>query len=166
MRQAKGAAVLGFLAHLVGDVGAGLAGLVFVEGGQDAVHELADGGVVDGLGGGDQRDATLAEIGHDDGVVEAVAGHAGELVDDDHVNVTRGSNSSQHLLEGDPLGHLGGGLAWLDELIDHSQAELVGLALARDPLGRDGDAFWVVVGVDLPSGGDAQVDDGTSARLG
>ena len=47
------------------------------------MHELADGRVVDGLGGRDQRDAALAEVGHHDGVVEAVAGHAGELVDDD-----------------------------------------------------------------------------------
>lgn len=40
---AQGAAVSGFLSHLVFDVGAGLAGLVLVEGGQDAVHELPDG---------------------------------------------------------------------------------------------------------------------------
>nr|WP_315070724.1 hypothetical protein [uncultured Microbacterium sp.] len=40
---AQGAAVLGFLPHLVRDVGAVLAGAVLVEGGEDAVHELADG---------------------------------------------------------------------------------------------------------------------------
>lgn len=124
------------------------------------MHELADREVVDGLGRRDQGDAALAEIGHHDGVVEPVAGHAGELVDDDHVDVTRGTNSSQHLLEGDPLGHLGGGLAGPDVLIDHGQAELLGLALARNPLGRYGDAFGVVVGVDLPCGGDTQIDDG------
>ena len=61
------------------------------------MHELADRGVVDGLGGGDQGDAALAEISHHDGVVEAVAGHAEKLVDDDHVDVTRSTNSSEHL---------------------------------------------------------------------
>lgn len=35
-----GAAVLGLPAHLVGDVGAGLAAAVFVERGEDAVHTL------------------------------------------------------------------------------------------------------------------------------
>ena len=54
---ADGAAVAGLLPHLVGDVGTGFSGLVFVEGREDAVHELADRGVVDRLGGGDQRDA-------------------------------------------------------------------------------------------------------------
>ncbi|OLT44097.1 hypothetical protein BJF85_20530 [Saccharomonospora sp. CUA-673] len=54
------ATVAGFLAHLVGDVGPGLAGLVLVEGGEDAVHELADRGVVDGFGGCDQPDAAFA----------------------------------------------------------------------------------------------------------
>jgi hypothetical protein len=49
----------GFLAHLVSDVGTGLAGLVLVERCQDAVHQLADRGLVDGLGGRGQGDARL-----------------------------------------------------------------------------------------------------------
>nr|WP_067667127.1 hypothetical protein [Nocardia miyunensis] len=40
---ADGASVADLLPHLVGDVGSGFARLVFVEGGQDAVHELTNG---------------------------------------------------------------------------------------------------------------------------
>ncbi|MEN2513136.1 hypothetical protein V3H80_19085 [Gordonia polyisoprenivorans] len=62
------------LTHFVGDVGAVFSGAVFVEGGEDAVHELPDGGVVDLLGGRNQCDPSFLEVGHDDGVVDAVAG--------------------------------------------------------------------------------------------
>ena len=155
---AERAAVLGLLAHLVRDIGAGLAGLVLVEGSQDPVHELSDGCVVNGLGGRDEGDAALTQVGHDDGVVVAVAGHAGELVDDDVVDVLGLADAGEHLLEGDALGHFGGGLARLDVLVHHRQPELVGLAQAGHPLGRDGVAFRVVVGIDLAGTGHSQVD--------
>nr|WP_245922014.1 MULTISPECIES: hypothetical protein [Nocardia] len=71
------ASVTGFLAHFVGDVGPGFARLVFVEGGEDAVHKLADWCVVDAFGGRDEGDTAFAEICHDDGVVYPVACHAG-----------------------------------------------------------------------------------------
>nr|WP_254845637.1 hypothetical protein [Microbacterium sp. RURRCA19A] len=51
------------------------------------MHELPDRGRVDGFGGGDQGHAALTEVGHDDGVVDAVAGEAAEVVDDDRVHV-------------------------------------------------------------------------------
>nr|WP_255572778.1 hypothetical protein [Leucobacter tenebrionis] len=86
-RAAKGAAVLGLLAHLVGDIGTVLTGAVLVERGEDAVHELPDRGGVDLLGRGDQGDSAFLQIGHDDRVVGAVTGEAGELVDDDVVHV-------------------------------------------------------------------------------
>ncbi|WBP93232.1 hypothetical protein O6072_18275 [Mycolicibacterium neoaurum] len=73
-RDAESAALLRFLAHLVGDVGAVFGGSVFVEGGEDAVHELADGGVVDAFGRRYEGDAAFAEVSHDDGVVDTIAG--------------------------------------------------------------------------------------------
>lgn len=158
---AESPASAGFLPHLVGDVGAGLAGLVLVEGGQDAVHELSDGRVIDRFGGGDERDAALAEVSHDDGVVVAVPRHAGEHVDDDVVDITLSAHACQHPLECFPFGHLRRRAAGLDILIDDGQAQVLGLAQARLPLGRDRDALGVVVGLNLPSGGHAQVDDRT-----
>nr|WP_062950481.1 hypothetical protein [Brachybacterium sp. sponge] len=56
---AEGAAVLGLLAHLVGDVGTVLTGAVLVERGEDAMHELPHRGGVDLLGRGDQGDSAL-----------------------------------------------------------------------------------------------------------
>lgn len=73
---AERAALLGLLAHLVGDVGSLFGGAELAERGEDAVHELPDRGLVDGLGGGDEGDSALLEFGTDDGIVEAVPGHA------------------------------------------------------------------------------------------
>jgi hypothetical protein len=82
--------------------------LVLVERGQDAVHQLADRGVVDGLGGRDQGDASLAQVRHDDRVVVAVPRHARELVDDDDVDVALAAHPREHLLECFAFGHLHG----------------------------------------------------------
>ncbi|WP_341210443.1 hypothetical protein [uncultured Microbacterium sp.] len=79
--------VHGFLPHLVRHLGAVFRAAVLVERGQESVHELPDRRRVDGLGGGDQCDAALAEVCHDDGVVDAVSGKAAEVVDDDRVHV-------------------------------------------------------------------------------
>nr|WP_228809390.1 hypothetical protein [Nocardia farcinica] len=163
LRAAEGAAVAGLLAHLVGDVGTGLAGLVFVEGGQDAVHQLADRGVVDGFGGRDQGDAALAQVCHDDRVVVAVPCHARELVDDDDVDVALAADPRQHLLECFAFGHLRSRTSGFDVLVDDRDAEVSRLAKARFPLGRNGYAFRVVVGPDLPGRGHAQVDHCASA---
>nr|WP_229730331.1 hypothetical protein [Microbacterium sorbitolivorans] len=52
-RTPEGAAVFRFLAHLVGDIGTVFTRAVLIEGSEDAVHELADRGRVDGLSCGD-----------------------------------------------------------------------------------------------------------------
>ncbi|MEO7015052.1 MAG: hypothetical protein ABI067_00735 [Leifsonia sp.] len=148
----EGAAVLGFLSHLVGDVCSVLAGAVLIEGCEDAVHELPDRCLIDRLGSADQSHAALGEVGHDNGVVVAVPGKARQLVHDDVVDVFLAPHPRQHLLEGDALRHLGRRSTRLDVFVDDGEAQLVGLLLARDALCRDGDALGVVVGVDLPLG--------------
>ncbi|MCO7202144.1 hypothetical protein NH287_01255 [Microbacterium sp. CnD16-F] len=151
-------ATLCLLRHLVRDVRAVLSGAVLVEGGQDAVHELPNRRGVNLLRGGDELDAALLEVGHDDGVIDTVAGEPGELVDDDVVNVAVAANAFEHLLEGNSLGHLGGGSPGFDVLGHDRDAELFGLALTGNALGRNGDAFGVVVGVHLALGAHTQVD--------
>nr|WP_255508228.1 hypothetical protein [Chryseoglobus sp. 28M-23] len=116
------------------------------------MHELPDRGGVDRLGCGDQRHAALLQVGHDDGVVGTVPGEAGQLVDDDVVDVFVAADALQHLLEGNALGHLCSRDTGLDVLGDDGQPELFGLALAGLPLGGDRDAFGVIVGVDLTFG--------------
>ncbi|MCX2746246.1 hypothetical protein OOZ51_00265 [Arthrobacter sp. MI7-26] len=160
------AALLRFLGHLVFDVGAVFGGAIFIESREQAVHELADGAGVDGLGGADQGDPALFEVGHDDGVVGAVSGEAGEFVDHDVVDVPVCPDPTQHFLEGHALGHLRSAAAWFDVLGDDCQAHLFDFAQAGFALGGDGDAFGVVVGVDLPFGGNAEVENGSGARWG
>nr|WP_026530189.1 hypothetical protein [Haematomicrobium sanguinis] len=70
------------------------------------MHELPDRSGVDLLGRGDQGDSAFLQIGHDDRVIGAVTGEAGELVDDDVVHVAVAADTFEHLLEGDALGHL------------------------------------------------------------
>ncbi|MEH3138765.1 MAG: hypothetical protein PGN37_01035 [Mycobacterium kyogaense] len=94
-RDAEGAALLRLLSHFVGDVGAVLGRAVLVEGRQDAVHKLADGGVVDALSGRDECDSTLSEVGHDDGVVDTVTRQARQFVDDDVVDILIASDAFQ-----------------------------------------------------------------------
>ncbi len=127
------------------------------------MHELPDGGGVDLLGCRDEGDTTLLQIGHDDGIVDAVAGEAGQLVDDHVVNVAVAANAFEHLLEGDPLGHLGGGSSGFDVLGNDGDAELVCLALAGDPLRWDRDSLGVIVGIHLALGTHAQVGDGATS---
>jgi hypothetical protein len=154
---AQGAAAFGFLAHLVADVGAVLGGAVLVERGEDAVHELPDWGLVDAFGGRDQGGAVLAQGCQDQGVVEAVAVHPGQLVDDHVGDVPVGVDAFEHGLERGPFVHAGRGLAGLDVLLDHPGTEVGGLAQTGRPLGGDGDAFGVVVGLDLVGCADPQV---------
>ncbi len=165
-RPSERAAVLGFLAHLVSDVGAIGGGAVLVERGQHAMHQLAFGRGVDVLGRRDQRHTALLEVGHDDGVVDPVAGEAGQLVHDDVIDVAFATDAFQHLLEPWPFGDVGARAARFDVLLDDAEPKLFGLALAGNALSRDGDALWVVVRVHLPLRGDAQVDDGTTAAWG
>ncbi|WP_353507114.1 hypothetical protein [Gordonia sp. ABSL11-1] len=128
------------------------------------MHELTDGCVVDLLGRGDEGDAALLEVGHHDGIVDAVAGEAGEFVDDDEVDVLVLADTGEHLLEFDAFSDLGSGAPRFDVLADDVEPELVDLAHAGHPLSRDGNALGVVVGVDLSRGGDAEIDHSASAR--
>nr|WP_258222496.1 hypothetical protein [Microbacterium sp. HMWF026] len=86
-RTSEGAAAHRLLPHLVGHLGAVFRAAVLVERSQEPVHELPDRGRIDGLSGGDQGHAALAQVCHDDGVVNAVAGESAEVVDDDRVDV-------------------------------------------------------------------------------
>nr|WP_280452350.1 hypothetical protein [Nocardia cyriacigeorgica] len=114
------------------------------------MHELADWRVVDGFGGGDQGDVSLAEVGHDDGVVEPVSGHSRQFVDDDVVDVLMVSNSSEQSLELDAFRHFGRTSTRLDIFVDNGEAELICLVLAGDTLSGNGYAFRVVVCLYLP----------------
>nr|WP_246877657.1 hypothetical protein [Microbacterium liquefaciens] len=149
-RSPEGSAVLGFLAHLVCDVRAVRGGPVLVEGGEDAVHELPLRAGIDLFRCGDEFDATLVQVGHHDRIVETVPGEAGQLVNDDKVDILIATDAFEHLLECNALSHLRGATTRLDELRDNRQAQLLGLSFAGHALCRYGDAFWVVVGVQLP----------------
>lgn len=69
----RGCRCCGLLAHLVGDVGARLTGLVLVEHREDVVRELANRRVVDRLGSRDQGDPVPAQVRHDNRIVDPVA---------------------------------------------------------------------------------------------
>nr|WP_243861105.1 hypothetical protein [Cellulomonas uda] len=71
--DADRAAALGLLAHLVGDVRAGFAGLVLVEDREHALHELPDRCLVDRLGGRHQGDPELGQVDPHESLVVAVA---------------------------------------------------------------------------------------------
>lgn len=114
------------------------------------MHQLPDGRVVDGLGRRNQGDAALAEAGHDERVVDAVASYPGQFVDEDVGHVARGADTREQLLERDPLGHLPCGPTWFDVFIDDRDAELRSFALTCEPLGGNRDALRVVVACDLP----------------
>nr|WP_307220010.1 hypothetical protein [Microbacterium sp. SORGH_AS_0888] len=100
------------------------------------MHQLPDGRVVDLLGRGDERHAAFLKLGHNDGVVNAVAGEAIELVDDDVVDVLLAADALQHLLERHALLHLCAASPGFDVLLDDREAELVSLAATCNPLGR------------------------------
>lgn len=82
------------------------------------MHELPDRRFIDGFGGRDQVDPSVLQLSGDDGVVEPVAGHSTEFVEDDIVDVMVGTDAFEHLLEGNALGHFPSGLSRLDVLVD------------------------------------------------
>lgn len=63
------------------------------------MHQLAAWSVVDGLGGGNQRDAALPQIGHDERVIDPVPGQPAQLVDDHMIDVAGVADASKHPLE-------------------------------------------------------------------
>ncbi|MDQ4214767.1 hypothetical protein RBR11_12660 [Microbacterium sp. ASV81] len=162
-RFTERAAILGLLTHLVGDVRAVFAGAVLVERRQDAVHQLTDRGCVDRFSGGDEGDAALLQVGHDDRVIDPVPSEPRELVDDHVFHITVVADAFKHLLERNALGHLGAAAAGLDVFTDEGESELLCLAYAGDALCRDGDSLGVIVRVDLALAGDAKVGHGPGA---
>ena len=133
---------------------------VLVDGGQHAVDELALRGLVDVLGGGDEGDVGLAQLHHGDGVVEAASVEAGELVNHDAVDVATSVEALEHGLELGAVDGLGAAAPQFDVLVDDGDAQLLGLGQADFALGGDGEALGVIVGVDLGSSRDAQVEHG------
>nr|WP_253812844.1 hypothetical protein [Nocardia amikacinitolerans] len=161
---AEGAAFLCFLAHLVGDVCAVLAGAVLVERRQDAVHQLAYWCVIDRFGRADQRHTALLQVGHDDRVVKPVAREAGQLVHDDVVDIALAPDPVEHALERDAFGYLGGGPPRFDVLADDVEFHLICFALACDALGGDRDALWIEVRLHLTGCGYPEVEECSGAR--
>ena len=153
-RRAKGAAVLGFLPHLVGDVLAVLLGAELVHRGQDALHELSLRAVVNRFGCGHERDAASSELVHDQSLINAVARQPGQLVHDDVGDVLVPFDTVQQLLELHEAGHLATRHTCLDVFADYCQAELVGLVLAGFALCWQADVFRIVVGCHLFRVGD------------
>ncbi|MDG4668668.1 hypothetical protein [Mycobacterium sp. 236(2023)] len=127
------------------------------------MHQLPHRAVIDTLGGRDQRDTALAEVRHDDGVVDTVASQAGEFVDYDEVDIPLAPDTLEHLLESNSFSHLGARATRLDVLPDDLEVKLAGLAFARNALGWDGNALRVVVGVYLSGGRHAEIEDGPVA---
>lgn len=118
---------------------------------------IPEGGLVDVLHDGHERDPGLAEGGVDDRVIEPVAGDAVDLVDDAVSDGVPGE-VVEHLLERFAARGLAG-LAGLDELRDDDRVQLVGLALCCVALRGDGEAFFETVAGGLVLGGDPQVRD-------
>nr|WP_264674509.1 hypothetical protein [Thermobifida fusca] len=118
----------------------------------DGLNHLTLGRLAHVEHGGDDAHAELAEFPLGDGGVDAVSEDAVEVVDDDVVDVVLCLDPGDHLLEDGPLVDAGSRAARLDKLIDDCGLEFARLSLARLTLGRNRDAFGVVVGVDLGSG--------------
>jgi len=118
---------------------------------------IPEGGLVDVLHDGHERDAGLAEGGVDDRVVEAVPRDPVDLVDDAVPDGVFGE-VVQHLLERFAVCGLAG-LTGLDELRDDDGVQLVGFALRGVALRGDGEAFFEAVAGGLVFGGDPQVRD-------
>ncbi len=114
------------------------------------MHQLPDRRGVDRLGGRHQGDAVLAQLDQDLDVIDAVSVHPRELVDDDVVHVLLGADAFEHHLEGLALVQRGGAFARLDVGPDDLDVAHLGrFAFAGSALGRDGEPFGVVVGIDL-----------------
>jgi len=95
------------------------------------------------------RGPYLASSFFGDGGVDGVPGDPVELVDDDVVDVFVLFDPGQHLLEDGALLDVGGGTAGFDELTGDVGNEGLAFEGAGVALSGKGDAFGVVVGLDL-----------------
>ncbi|MCR6484045.1 hypothetical protein M8542_14570 [Amycolatopsis sp. OK19-0408] len=147
--DADGAAVFDLLAHLVADVRAAGFGLVLVDGVQDGLHHGALRAFAHVENGGDNPGTDPLQVPLGDARVNAVSEDSVEVVDDDVVDVFLRLHPGDHLLKGWSFVDAGGGATRLDELADNVRVKLCSLVFAGLALGRDRDAFWIVVGVNL-----------------
>src|SRR5205807_1710826 len=97
--SAEGATLLGFLTHLVADVGAITLGAKLVERGEHAHEHLAFGRVVDVLRRGYEADLALLKVQQGNCALGPVPVHARELVDDDVVDITLVLDALHHRLK-------------------------------------------------------------------
>ena len=152
------AATLGLLTHLVAYVGGAGLRLVLVNGVHDGFDELALWRLIQVKHRGDNARANLAQVTLGNAGVDGIAKDPVEVVDDDVVNVVLSLHPRHHLLKDRPLVYGRGRSTGLDELIDDLSAQLIGLPFASFALGRNGNAFGVVVGRHLARIGDTQVE--------
>nr|WP_314457014.1 hypothetical protein [uncultured Microbacterium sp.] len=129
-----GAALLGFLTQLVGNISAVFRRAVLVEGRQDALHELTYRAPVDALCCRNESHAALLQLHHREGFVVPVPVEAGQLVDDDVVDVSIGADAFQHLLKARATGSLGAGQPGVDVLAHDLEPHLLDLFMARQTL--------------------------------
>lgn len=113
------------------------------------MHQLTDRRFVDALRRRHQRDSILAEGDEHQRVIDAVAVHPRQLVDDDVFDVALVLDALEHRLECWPLVHPSSAASRFDVLVDDVEAHLFCFSLTGSALCRDGETFRVVVGVDL-----------------
>ncbi|MEC3979629.1 hypothetical protein QMK34_30680 [Amycolatopsis sp. H20-H5] len=162
---ADATAVFHLLAHFVFDVGSTGLRLVLVDSVNDGLHHRGFRVFAHVQDGGDDAGTVFLEVAFDHAGIDGVAEDSVEVVDDDVVDVFLCFNPSDHLLKYRSLLDAGGCLAWFDELSHDVCVERLGLTLSGNALCWDGNAFGVVVGVDLAWCGHAQVENGSLAPL-
>nr|WP_254845603.1 hypothetical protein [Microbacterium sp. RURRCA19A] len=100
------------------------------------MHQLAHGRGIDLLGRRDQDHVVLLQRHHGVHLVVPVSVQPRQLVYEHDVHIALLTNTSKHLLECNALRHLGARAPRLNVLVDNLEALLLGLLLAREPLGR------------------------------
>nr|WP_235660680.1 hypothetical protein [Mycobacteroides abscessus] len=68
------------------------------------------------------------------------------------VDISRTANAVEQLLECNTFRHFGARATRFDVFVDDLQVELSGFSFTGSALSRNGDAFGVVIGLDLPLG--------------
>ncbi|WOF24600.1 hypothetical protein N8K70_08095 [Microbacterium betulae] len=145
-------------AQPLGDFGGEIRGVELGDRGHDAVVQRPGRGVVDVLGGGDERDAVSDELGVDQRIVEPVPGEPVDLRHDAVGDVVLGDKGEQFLQRLAVFERLAG-LAGFDELRDDDRAECLPFSVHGLALVGQGVALFTAASVGLLLGGDAQIRD-------
>ncbi|MCX4098062.1 hypothetical protein LBW94_037515 [Nocardia sp. alder85J] len=122
------------------------------------MHQLTNRRVVDCLGGADQRNPTLFQVSHDDGIVKPIARKPGQLIYDDVVDVAFPPDAIKHFLEFDALGDLRCRPARFYVFTNDVQPKLLGFIGASRPLRGKGDSFWIEVFIYLTGSRHSKVE--------